>query len=560
MKRILLIGLALLVGGCAASRPASRATRDLVRKPEPPARAVEHFRAGALYDFTDQYKNALLEYYQALVYDSTSAEIYKAIGRDLMRLENYESALQYLQRGLRLAPDDREILYYLAEIHYQLRHFAQSARYFERFLNLDPYNASVQNNLLFLYSQMDSVDKVIALRKKLLEVRGLSDENTYQLISLYLKTKRFSEAEGLLNRLVAQNPDEPLNWLLKGNLLMEVHRDTTAAIQAYQKALELDTNNQEIMARLYRLFQSRGDWKGLVTTFEHLLNRNPDDVQSRLIMAEGLFNLKQYDRARQVVQPLLDSDDYADQAYLLLGRIADAQENHLQAAEYFRKVTRLQPKNKLAWLSLALSYSQAGHHQEALKSLQEALDLFPEDLDLLSFYGSTLNQLARYEEAAKILWKVNRKAPQDLNTVVALGVALENLKQFSRLDSLYDAALTLHPDAAILLNNYSYSLAERGIRLEEALRMAQKAVSLEPDNGAYLDTIGWIYYKLGNLEQAASYLSKAVQLRQDSPVVIEHLGDVYFKMGRREEALKYWRRALELDPQNQALKEKISLP
>ena len=559
MKRMWLFALGLLLWGCAANRPVNP-VGGVRPMPEPPAKAVEHFRTGALYDFVDQYKNALLEYYQALVYDSTAAEIYKAIGRDLMRLENYESALQYLQRGLRLAPEDREILYYLAEIHYQLRHFARSAHFFERFLSLDPYNTSVQNNLLFLYGQMDSVDKVIALRKKLLDVRGLNDENTYQLISLYVKTKHYAEAEALLNRLVRENSDEPLNWLLKGNLLMEVQKDTAAAINAYQKALELDSENEEIVVRLYRLFQSRGDWKGLVRTFGRLLDKHPDDAQTRLIIAEGLLNLKKYDEARQVIQPLLRDGAHASQAYMLLGRIADAREQYLEAANYFRKVTQKQPKNKLAWLSLALSYSQAGNHQEALNSLQEALDLFPQDLDLLSFYGSTLNQLNRYQEAARILWKVNRKAPQDINTVVALGVALENLKQYNQLDSLYEAALQEHPEAAILLNNYSYSLAERGIRLEEALQMAQKAVSLEPNNGAYLDTIGWIYYKLGNLEQAASYLTRAVELRADSPVVIEHLGDVYFKMGKRDQALQYWRRALEMDPQNQALKEKISHP
>ena len=101
------------------------------------------------------------------------------------------------------------------------------------------------------------------------------------------------------------------------------------------------------------------------------------------------------------------------------------------------------------------------------------------------------------------------------------------------------------------------AISERDIQLAYALSLAKKAVAAQPENGAYLDTIGWIYYKLGNYDMALEYIKKSLDNREDGPVVIEHLGDVYLKLGYPDEAKIYWRRALQIDNDNEELKRKI---
>jgi tetratricopeptide (TPR) repeat protein len=107
------------------------------------------------------------------------------------------------------------------------------------------------------------------------------------------------------------------------------------------------------------------------------------------------------------------------------------------------------------------------------------------------------------------------------------------------------------------MNNYAYSLAERELRLEYALELARKAVDAQPDRGAYLDTIGWIYYKLGKYNLALTYISRSLENRENSAVVVEHLGDVYYKLGDLDEAARYWKQALEMDQDNRELRHKI---
>ena len=122
---------------------------------------------------------------------------------------------------------------------------------------------------------------------------------------------------------------------------------------------------------------------------------------------------------------------------------------------------------------------------------------------------------------------------------------------------MYERAIRLDPKNHLLLNNYGYSLAERGIQLERALSMAREAVRQQPVNQAYLDTYGWVYYRMGQYDEAERYVKKAIDLGSTSPVIHEHLGDIYFKLAQKEKAMEYWQKALKFDSTNESLKEKI---
>ena len=206
---------------------------------------------------------------------------------------------------------------------------------------------------------------------------------------------------------------------------------------------------------------------------------------------------------------------------------------------------------------LGFTYTDMGHPDSATVIYEKALTVFPTDATLLSFYGYSLQEQEKYGEAIPPLTKAIQLDPENINAISSLAVVYENLALYEKCDSLYSVGIEKFPDNALLLNNYSYSLGERNIRLEEALSMAQKAINSNPDNAAYLDTIGWIHFKLGNLVEAEKYLKRAVDLRDDSPVVLEHMGDVYFELGNFKSAKEYWQKSLDLDQNNETLKLKM---
>jgi tetratricopeptide (TPR) repeat protein len=118
-------------------------------------------------------------------------------------------------------------------------------------------------------------------------------------------------------------------------------------------------------------------------------------------------------------------------------------------------------------------------------------------------------------------------------------------------------ALELDPQHADAMNYLGYLDADAGVNLDEARALIERAVELDPTNGAYIDSLGWVYYKLGQVDEAIEYLERAAQLLDTDPVIFDHLGDAYVKRHELEKARHNWQRALELDPSLTTVQEKL---
>jgi tetratricopeptide (TPR) repeat protein len=209
------------------------------------------------------------------------------------------------------------------------------------------------------------------------------------------------------------------------------------------------------------------------------------------------------------------------------------------------------------YFMLGLSYMQTRKYVEAEDVFFKGLQKFPKVPDLYFFMGNLLQQQQRHEDAINYLQVANKLEPQNVQTLWTLAASFEAMKKYKESDELYQTALEIRPDDPLILNNYAYSLSERGERLEEALEMSKVATQKEPENGAYLDTIGWIYYKMGRYEMALEFVKKAIQIRNDSAEVHEHLGEIYYKLNNFENARLSWEKALQLDESRSWLKEKL---
>ena len=224
----------------------------------------------------------------------------------------------------------------------------------------------------------------------------------------------------------------------------------------------------------------------------------------------------------------------------------------------FRKVTELASWNADAWVYLSSVFLEKNNFAEVSHVLEAALKVVPDDFRVNFLLGVAYNRLGQNEQAAHALERARQLNGKDVDAISQLAIVYEALKRFDETDSLYEEALRLDPANHLVLNNYAYSLAERGTQLDRAKEMATKAVSAKPDNSSYLDTMGWIYFRLGDYKPAAEYVKKAIEKGEVSAVVYEHLGDIYYKMDNKQGALEQWNIALQLDENNRELRDKIT--
>ena len=552
---ISLVFLLLSFWGCA---PSIQMVKPKTQSKKTVLKARDFFLKGVFLQQQARYTEALVEFYQALQYDSLSSAIYSAIAENHMKLAHYESAEMLLQKALKIAPHNLDALQLLAECRLRLGKNKTAISVFEEILKQNPYDDDARQYLLLLYEKEKDYKGLARQYEQLIKLYGADVRNNERLADLYLKTKQYEKALHYLNELLAADSTSAQIYYLIGQVKDKQNKPQEAAAY-YKKALRFDPLLQGALERLNLWYRSNKDWQAVIDLYRPVLAADSTSKQARVIIAESYYYLEQFDQARKFLLPLVRGKHAVAPLLELMGRIEYESDRLSDAARYFRRSLEQNKKNKLSWLFLAFTTSKMDSLQETESIYRQAIVEFPDDASIWSYYGANLQRQEKYKKSIKAFEKALELDSLNRNALSSLPVVYETLKMYSRSDSLYEIGIRRLPEYDLLLNNFSYSLSERGLRMRDALEMVKKAVAAQPDNAAYLDTIGWIYFKLGKYNKAEQYIKKSVEKQTDSPVVLEHLGDVYAAMKNIEKAQKYWRQALELNKENTELLKKIEM-
>jgi tetratricopeptide (TPR) repeat protein len=237
----------------------------------------------------------------------------------------------------------------------------------------------------------------------------------------------------------------------------------------------------------------------------------------------------------------------------LIGSINNVYGNYAAARAAFAMIAPASPQFEQAQIEIANSLDAEGKTDEAFRVLKSAIrrDKGADEarLTLAGLYASK----DRHQEAVKIageaIARLPDPPPEDAwRAYVTRASSLIELDRFNDAEADLKRAVEIAPEEPVALNYLGYSWAERGINLDEAFRLIEKAVALRPQSGAIIDSLGWAHFQRGDFAAALPHLEKAASLEPGDPTVTDHLGDVYWRLGREVEARFQWRRALELSP------------
>ena len=284
-------------------------------------------------------------------------------------------------------------------------------------------------------------------------------------------------------------------------------------------------------------------------------------AQVFLSMAEILLREQSLDSALIFSQLALYLDDTLQDARMLLGRILTTQEQFDDAIAVYEAIPKGHKDHVLAQRGIANLLVEKEENDEAIKILEGVYDEY-EELDALIQIGDIHRFVEDYSAAVKTYTRVIEKfdsVPEKYwHVLYARGMAYERLKKFKESEKDLLAALEFRPDHPYLLNYLGYSWADQGINLERAQEMINRAFEIKPDDGYIADSVGWVYFKMGNYEDAIQYLETAVELLPYDATINDHLGDAYWKVGRKTEATFQWKRAMNNTKDNEDdLKERI---
>ncbi|MCL2485961.1 MAG: tetratricopeptide repeat protein, partial [Endomicrobia bacterium] len=438
---------------------------------------------------------------------------------------------------------------------------------YERVISLDPQALIVYKDLIYLYWQAGNKDKAFKIAERIEELDGnnaqtaiflgtfylvanepanakkywektleLDPENetaTVYLAAYYYSDNKLSESAEYWNKFLDQQPDSAAGYLQLA-MVQEKLGKFEDALASYDKVISLKPEAMEAYLSKARIYEANKQYDLAIAEYEDYMKVFPDNMYVLMYLGKSYFEAGNVEKARDIFIKAKKGLPGDVTPNYWLGIVYERMGQIDKSAAEFEKVYEKE-KSVAILARLGYYYSILKDYAKAEKRFKSALEQEPYNHELL--YLTALNYMdwEKYDKSIQYLIKTVEQKPDLIDAYFFLGSAYEKSKDYDNAEKMFLRTLEMNPDHTRALNYLGYMYADRNIKLREAEQYLIRAINLEPQNGAFQDSLGWLYYRQGNYEAAANLLLSAANLTRD-PLVYDHLGDAYVELGRIGEA------------------------
>jgi tetratricopeptide (TPR) repeat protein len=477
-----------------------------------------------------------------------------------------QKAEEAFKKVLNVDPDSKEGLSSLAQMYFEQGDYAEAMDLLKKIPEED-MDPPLLGMLAYSYNQTRDFDSAVSTYEKALAKDPENQELHRAYASTLLDMGNTPAARAELEKILKADPDDAATYLQMEKLDLQEGRYDEAR-KELERAKTLQGNNSdnpEIPYQQALLEDAVGNQdkaiellQGLVKQSEHSGNQyTAAEANNRALFLE---HLGQVYREQHKYEPALQA--FQQIVALGPGQVARGEQlvvdtmrmNHQlpQAEGEVDAALKKYPEVRELQILRAYVVGELGRVEEAVKQLQGQMKGTPEDRDLYLSIAQVYIQAKQYGEAEQAVNKAmgySSKPEEQEYARFLLGSVYERQKRYDLAEEQFKQVLAVNPLNASAANYLGYMLADRGVRLEESVKYIQKALKLDPNNGAYLDSLGWAYYKMDRFDLSEPDLEKAARLMSDDPTILEHLGHLYLRMGKESLAEQEWERALKEWPQ-----------
>ncbi|MCA9473616.1 MAG: tetratricopeptide repeat protein [Nitrospirales bacterium] len=498
-----------------------------------------------------------------------------------------DQAIIEYHKGLRVDPDSVYLRIRIARLYFSNSEMSKAVEMADSISTSNVTDHSELFDLAKIYAGTGHSEKALDLFDRVIEAAPDQEKGYLSKGMLLLGLKRTGEAQAVLQEAIANVPRSSSAYYYLG---VAVHEDgkTADATQYFEKAIELQPDFRRAYQGLGTLYERQQQLEHASRVYGRYLEEvNPHDKEFRLQLVKLHLETQAYADALKQLELIIkdypgdlnaqvrvalvygEMGDY-QQAIDRLTGILKARPNELrvrdylglmyeemkdydQAAEIYRENLRLNPDFYDSILHLGfLSYRQK-QFSEAITRLEHAKAIHPKRSESYLLLGLTYLQQEQYVSAIKEFEEGIQQDPTNADLHFNLGTVYDKLNRFDDVVLEMERTLTLEPEHADALNYLGYSYADRGVKIEQAVELTRRAVKLRPNNGYYIDSLGWALFKVGRSEEALATIHRALSFVSDDPVIFEHLGEIHLQRQELEKAQKAWSRSIELDSSNERL-------
>jgi len=497
-----------------------------------------------------------------------------------------KKAIEQYQKITEIDSKDTESLVMLGRLNKVAQNTVDSEKAYKKALAIDPENEDALTGLAMVYADRGENPEAAGILKKLAD-KNPSQKSLRALGSAYEQMKEFALAAQALRRALELNPPDAADLRREIAQDLMFGKDLDGALQAYQELVNEEPNDAGSYLRMSQIYREKRDFANARKMSEKAKAIEPASLEIRfnevgILEAEGktpeaIQTLKdilsstakktysQADKQNRIallerLAGMYRQSDQTDQAVDVFRQIAELQpetaptmaaesvdtyrigKEYTKAAQEAEAAVKKFPNDRAVHLAHAMVIADMGKVDEAAAEVKKLID-GKNDREMYYSLSQVYDKGKRYEEEAKAIdqmEKLSQTKEEKQAAWFARGAMFEKAKKVEPAETEFRKILAQNPDRPDVMNYLGYMLADRGIRLNEALDLITKAVAAEPNNGAYLDSLGWVYYKLNRLPEAEENLRRAVESTPRDATVHDHLGDVLMKASKVREAVAQW--------------------
>jgi len=559
-----------------------------------------------LYVKTGRIRDAVLQAQDILKRDPNNLEAHKLLGRIYLRSlgdmpgggngsDNVlKLAIEQYEEIVKIEADSVDDHLLLGRLYRLNNDFQKAETELKTDVQLDPNSEEAVTTLSLLYSDEGDTNKSLQVLSSIPDT-GRSAKLYAALGATYEQRKEYKSAIDAYKHAIQLDRDnlDAIRGLAE-NLLNDGQID--AALDQYKVIADANPEDAQTYLRISEIYRRQGKYDEALDSLKKAEAMVPDALEVPYNIAVVYQAQGRYDEAVKILQDLLKKTEKSDSSYSQadrnnrgifierLGMVYRDQENYPASVETFRKMIALggddnvrtgyqdvidtyreakqwdqattvareavqkEPNDRELRMVLDAQLADTGNPDKPLADVRSLLKGTPEDRDVYLRLAIMNTRLKRWSDAEEALDKADKLStkPEDKEYVYFLrGSTYEREKKYDQAEAEFKKVLAQNPQSSATLNYLGYMNADRGVQLEESLNQIKLAVSLDPTNGAYLDSLGWAYFKLGKYDLAEESLNKASLRMESDPTVQDHLGDLYQKTGRLKLAAAHWDRAVQ---------------
>ncbi len=447
-----------------------------------------------------------------------------------------ELAIATFNEALEIEPKDATMLQTLADLYLRDRQYAKAIDAYEELTRIYPDDIAVKERLAYAYELVDDLEGAVRVLQQMATLQPTNARIFFALGDLYERLEEYDNA--IVNYQLASrlNRSDAAPYLKLAFLQMEDAPEE--AIAALREGLEYLPDNPRMLEMLgYVLFNKR-DYADAIVAFREaerewrLLGEEAMTPNFHLYKALSYYFNDQPEEVPDILWMAVEGNPDTLEAFAHFVFQDEDEERMNEAVSIFTSMHEREPENTAVLTMLAYVHSFKKDYEDALRVFDRIYELArdSDDQDMI------LNQRFYFWYAA----------------------ANEREGNHARAEELFYQCLELDPENAEAYNYLAYMWAEKGINLEKAKEYVLIALEARPDSGAFIDTLGWIYYQQGRYEEAYDEIRRALDILPDDPTVLDHLGDIYHKLDEPEKALAKWKRSFIIDPENEDVSRKLA--